>query len=330
MDVRCIGTIAVLAAFVVAPSWGAADASERHRVTGVLDLAAAGSAPAEASTSTAPRVTVPRSSAAEQATRGPWRRAALGTAYAGLYGGAAKIGARLGVEDRFMVRRLETAWLIDVFGHVYTVEHTARAFALLHRWAGNDARSARLHGAWTAAFGSLLYMEIINGYMPNVRFDWLDPVSNAAGAWMASEGPDVVDRHPWLGRFSLELGYDDWSLLTEPDDQAGPFTRIWHDYPNQRWGIGYGIGPIERPWLRVFGTYGVTALDIELMRQEWGIGVELKPHHWLAPWIERLPGGSALLGFVRVLDRDLLLPGLYVHLATWETDPFSDREPFQE
>lgn len=315
----------VTAASLVAP---VADATARHRIAVPVPRATPSFALEEAVPASVGTPAPSWTPAAATVT--PWRRATLGAAYSGLYGGAAKVGARLGLEDRFMVRRLETAWLLDVFGHVYTVEHTARAFAALHRWAGHDPRSARVHGAWTAAFGSLLYMEIINGFMPNVRFDWLDPISNAAGATMASEGPALTARHPWLRRLTLELGYDDWSRLAEPDDQAGPLTRVWHDYPNQRWGIGVGIGPVERPWLRVFGTYGVTALEIEDMRQEWGLGVELKPHHWLAPWIERVPGGGTLLDWIAFVDRDVLLPGLYVHLATWESAPFSDRTPFRE
>ena len=259
-----------------------------------------------------------------------WRQLTLASVYAGVYGGAAKIGSRNGLEDEFRVMRLESAWMVDVFGHVYAVQKTAHVFSALHRWAGSDADRARVHGAWTAAFGSLLYMEIINGFMPGVRFDWLDPVSNAAGAWIASEGPDFADEHPWAERLSLELGYDDWGRLGEPDDQTGPLTRVWHDYPNQRWGVGYGIGPVERPWLRLFGTYGVTSLRIEELRQQWGIGVELKPHHWFEGWIERVPGGGALLAAVRFADRQLLVPGLYVQLVTWESDPFTDREPFDE
>jgi len=257
-----------------------------------------------------------------------WRRLTVAGAYGGLYGGAAKIGSRLGLEDEFRVMRLESAWLIDVFGHVYATKHTGLLFTQLHLWTGADDRTARVHGAWSAAFGSLLYMEIINGFMPGVRFDWVDPVANAAGAALVSEGPTWRERHPWLRRFTLELGYDDWSLLTEPDDQTGPFTRIWHDYPNQRWGLGYAIGPVERPWLRVFGTYGVTSLDIDELRQEWGVGVELKPHHWLAPWIERIPGGERVLDAFAFVDRNLLLPGLYLHLATFESGPLRHSEPF--
>jgi len=261
---------------------------------------------------------------------GPWRRVALGSAYAGLYSGAAKIGSRNGLEQDFVVRRLETAWIIDVFGHIYAVKHTARAFELMHRWAGQDPRTARVQGAWSAAFGALTYMETINGFMPGVRFDWLDPISNAAGAWMVTEGPSVAENHAWMRRLSLEMGFEDWSLLTEPDDEKGPFTRIWHDYPNQRWGVGYGIGPIDREWFRVFGTYGVTSFEIEDLRQEWGLGIELKPHQWFGPWVRRLPGGGTLLDLVDVFDRNLLLPGLYVQLFTWESGPFSDRKPFDE
>ena len=317
----------------VARTPAAADAWRADLLDSAAEVPAAGESTSAAEVPTPPTLTIRPEALATSAPATPapsWRRLTVAGAYGGLYGGAAKIGSRLGLEDEFRVMRLESAWLIDVFGHVYATKHTGLLFTQLHLWTGTDDRTARVHGAWSAAFGSLLYMEIINGFMPGVRFDWVDPVANAAGAALVSEGPTWRERHPWLRRFTLELGYDDWSLLTEPDDQTGPFTRIWHDYPNQRWGLGYAIGPVERPWLRVFGTYGVTSLDIDELRQEWGVGVELKPHHWLAPWIERIPGGERVLDVFAFFDRNLLLPGLYLHLATFESGPLSDREPFDE
>jgi hypothetical protein len=258
------------------------------------------------------------------------RRLALAGAYGGLYGGAAKIGARLGLERDFEIVRLESAWAIDVFGHIYAVRHLSRAFASLHRWAGDDPRTARRRGAWYAGFGSLLYMETINGFMPGVRFDWLDPVSNAAGAWLADGGQDFAARHPWTQRFTYEIGYKSWSQLGEPDRQTGPLTRLWHDYPNTRYGLGYGIGPVRRPWLRIFATYGVTSLELDELRNQFGMGVEFAPHHWVAPLVERAPLGRHLLAFVDAIDRHVMLPVLYVHLFDVETGPFSNRRPFRE
>ena len=258
------------------------------------------------------------------------RRLVLGASYAALYGTAAKLGSRLGLERDFQITRLESAWIIDVFGHMYAVRHTARAFAALHRWAGDDPLTARRHGAWTASFGALLYMETINGFMPGVRFDWMDPLANGAGAWLADGGKDFGAAHAWTQRLTFEVGYKSWSRLTKPDDQAGPLTRFWHDYPNTRFGLGYGLGPVERPWLRLFATYGVTSLSIEDLRNQFGMGVELAPHRWIAPWLERLPLGGRLLALVDAIDRHVMLPGLYFHLFDLETGPFTGREPFAE
>lgn len=257
-------------------------------------------------------------------------RSLLVASYGALYSGAAKVGSRLGLERRFRVQRLESAWAIDVFGHVYAVRHVSRLFGRIHRWAGDDPRTARRRGAWQAAFGAYLYMETINGFMPGVRFDWMDPISNAAGATLASEGPEWAREHPWMRRLSLELGYKDWGRLWKPDRDKGALTRVWHDYPNQRFGIGWGLGPLDREWLRVFATYDVTSFQIEELRNVFGVGVELKPHHWLAPWLRALPGGRTLLRGLEFLDRNLLLPGLYVQLWTVDAPPFSDREPFDE
>lgn len=258
------------------------------------------------------------------------RRLLLAGSYGALYGAAAKVGSRLGLEREFKVTRLESAWLIDAFGHLYAVRHTARAFAALHRWAGDDARTARRRGAWYAGFGALLYMETINGFMPGVRFDWMDPLANGAGAWLADGGEDFAADHAWTRRLTFEVGYKSWSRVSTPDDQKGPLTRFWHDYPNTRYGLGYGLGPVERPWLRVFATYGVTSLEIEALRNQFGMGVELAPHHWIAPWLERLPLGGKLLALVDGIDRHVMLPGLYYHLFDVETGPFTGREPFDE
>ena len=258
------------------------------------------------------------------------RRMMLAGAYGGLYTGAAKVGARLGLEREFKVARLESAWIVDVFGHIYATRHISRGFAALHRWAGDDPLTARRRGAWYAAFGSLLYMEVINGFMPGVRFDWMDPLANGAGAWLADGGEDFGERHAWTRRLTYEVGYKSWRRVGRPDDQSGAFTRLWHDYPNMRFGVGYGIGPLERPWLRVFTTYGVTSFAIEELRNQFGVGIELAPHHWVAPLVERMPLGGRLLALIDGVDRHVMLPGLYIHLFDVETGPFTGREPFDE
>ena len=260
----------------------------------------------------------------------PWRATAALSAHASLYAAATKVGSRFGLERNFEVMRVESAYAYDLVAHVWVVNQLGQLFGRVNEWAGMEPQSARRLGAWGAAFGSLTYMEVINGFMPNVRFDPYDPAANALGAWLAAEGPRLRERWPWARRFSLEFGYRDWGRVFGPEQSSGVAGNVWHDYPNGRFGLGYGLGPAQREWARVFLTYEITSFELEELENRFGVGVELKPQRWLAPWIRRVPGGGGLLAFVNWWDDRLLLPGLYVQLFHVDTGPFSDREPFNE
>lgn len=259
-----------------------------------------------------------------------WRKGAVGASYLSLYAGATKVGSRFGLERRFEVVRLESAYVYDLVAHVWAVREIGGLFAAANRWGGMSPDRARIVGAWGAGFGALTYMEIINGFMPGVRFDPWDPPANALGAWLASDGSAFADRYPWLRRLSFEFGYKDWGRVFGPPQVSGTAGNIWHDYPNGRYALGYGLGPENRDWARLFLSYEITSFELQDLENRIGIGLELKPHEWLSSWAQSLPGGGRLLGFLRWWDRRLLLPGLYLQLWTLDLGAFSDREPFHE
>jgi hypothetical protein len=258
-----------------------------------------------------------------------WRKAALAMGYAGLYGGATKVGSRLGLSPHFQIVRLESAYAYDLVAHVYNVQQLSQLVARLHEGAGMDASRARRYGAWLGAFGPLTYMEVINGFMPGVRFDPLDPVANTLGAWLATSGHDLAQDHPWLQRLSLEFGYKSLARVVGPPRSSGALGNWWHDYPNGRFGLGCAVGPQDAPWLRVFASYEITSLELAALRNRFGLGLEVPAASWLRPWVARLPGGRALLAGYEWLDRRFLMPGAYVQLWTVDAGPFSGREPFQ-
>jgi hypothetical protein len=259
-----------------------------------------------------------------------WRKVLAVGAHVGMYGVATKVGSRFGLERRFKIVRLEKAYAYDIFAHAWSVNQLSQLFAGLDEWAGMSPSTARRTAAWGTAFGALTYMEFINGFMPDVRFDPADPLANALGALIATEGPVLAARHPWMRRLSFEFGYKDLDRTFGPQRDSGFAGNLWHDYPNGRFGIGYGIGPLEHEWFRVFATYEITSMDVETLRNRFGVGLELKPHHWLEPGLDRLPGGSSLVAAIDWLDRRFLLPGLYLQLWTFDTGPFSDQELFRE
>jgi hypothetical protein len=269
-------------------------------------------------------------------TEGPtlersFARTALAWSATGLmYGIATRVGSRYGLEPRFKIVRLESAYAYDLVGHAYLVRQMGGLAADLHGWAGYEKGRARAQGVWFSAFGSELYMETINGFMPGVRFDPLDPLANLVGALMATEGADLARRHPFLQRFSLQFGYRDWGRVFGPARDDATLGNWWHDHPNGRFGLGMDVGPRPRPWLTVFASYEITSLELARLKNRFGLGIELHPLYWLDPVLRPLPGGSVVLDVYDWLNRRILMPGLYVQLFHVDAPPFSDRQPFQE
>jgi hypothetical protein len=255
-----------------------------------------------------------------------WRRGVVLSSYVVLYGSAIEVGSRLGLERRFKMVRLESAYAYDLVAHVYNVQQLGLLMGDLHEWAGLP----RGWGVWAGAFGALTAMEIVNGFMPRVRFDPLDPVANAAGAWLATGGHDLARDHPQLRRFSLEFGYKSWGRVFGPRRSSGTLGNVWHDYPNGRFGVGTAVGPLESPWVRVFVSYEITSMDVARMHNRVGLGVELQAEHWLGPWLRRLPGGKPLVAAYEWLNGRLLMPGLYLQILHFDAGPFSRRQPFDE
>lgn len=251
-------------------------------------------------------------------------------AYGATYGVATKVGSRKGLSSEFKVVRLESAYVYDLVGHAFVVRELGGALTAVTRAAGYPHAASRTAGVWWGAFGSELYMETINGFMPGVRFDPLDPVANFVGAWLASGGRDIAARHPGWSRLSFEFGYRSWSRAFGPARDPATLGNLWHDHPNGRFGLGYAFGPGRRPWLSIVGSYEITSLELAELRNRFGIGIELHPFEWFAGPLSRHAPGRAVLAAYRWLDSRILLPGLYVQLAHVDVGPFSAREPFDE
>jgi len=263
---------------------------------------------------------------------GRWRRQGLvlNGAYAVGFALSTQMGTRLGLDNDYRIKRLETAYMYDLFAHAYVVKNLGEILGSFHRWAGQSPRQARRRGAWLGAFSMLTYMEVLNGFMPTVRFDPLDVPANAAGAWMADGGQDIVSDYPWLEKVSLQFGYKSVHDLFKSRPRESLVDNTWHDYTNGRWGLGVDVGRGRSIMFTMFLTYELTSMDIATMKNRFGMGVEFPVVGWLAPLIEKAPGGRDFMGVYGWLDRRLLIPGLYLQLFHVDTGPWSDQQPFRE
>lgn len=258
------------------------------------------------------------------------RKSALYGMYAGGYAAAWKTGTRHGIQNDFRVMRLESAYGYDFIGHVYATRQMGLIFTSANRWAGLSEDQARRTGVWWGAFGMMTFMEILNGFMPGVRFDPLDIPANFIGAWSADGGLDLAERHPQFQRFSLQFGFQSWSHAFDTSGKRNLSENLWHDYPNGRFGLGYDVGPLARRWMTVFATYEITSMNIATLQNRFGMGVELPVFTWASPFIGRIPGGKGFLSVYDWVDDRILMPVLYIQLFHVDTGPWSQRPPFAE
>jgi len=267
----------------------------------------------------------------EEAHKAPAERmVVVYAAYAAGYASLAHIGTRLGVDGDYQIRRLESAYMYDVFGHVFITRELGLALGSLNRWAGMPDAKARRAGAWYGAFGMQTFEEILNGFMPTARLDLVDIVSNAAGAWWADGGEALRRRSPLFARFSLQYGVKSVRRVFTYQESNNILGGYWHDYVNGRWGIGFDLGPADRRWVTLLATYEITSMDVRTMKNRFGLAVELPVVSWLSPMLRHAPGGAAFLSAYEWVDRRLMLPLFTVQLMTIDTPPFSDRQPFYE
>lgn len=259
-----------------------------------------------------------------------WRRALVNTGYLGGYTFAASLGIRRGIGHEFRVIRLESAYAYDFVAHVWVANQVGRLFSSITRWAGYPDKTSRRRGAWLGAFGMMTFMEICNGFVPTARLDPLDIPANAIGAWLADGYIDIVERHPHLLHFTLEFGWKSMDRLLHGKESSRLLGNAWHDYPNGRFGLGYHVGSVDRPWITVFVTYTINSMDIETLRNQFGFGVELPVVAWAAPAIEMLPGGDLIVGLYSWLDERFLMPLFYIQIYEVDTPAWSNRKPFAE
>ena len=258
------------------------------------------------------------------------RRMLRHSIYAACYTASARIGTRLGIESNYKIMRLESAYAYDFFGHVYSVHQIGLLLVSLNRWAGYPERESRVYGAWYGAFGMLTLMEVLNGFMPNVRFDPLDLPSNFIGAWLASGASGLPERYPHLKRLSLQIGFKSIDRMFHGRESNTMMGNVWHDYPNGRWGVGYDVGPLKRPWFTLFGTYTITSMNVATMKNRFGMGIELNAIGWMAPVITRFPGGRTFMRAYDWLNGRVMIPHLYFQLFHFDVNPWSRRDPFAE
>jgi len=258
------------------------------------------------------------------------RKSVLYGMYAGGYAVAWKTGTRHGIQNDFRVMRLESAYGYDFISHVYATQQMGLIFTSANRWAGLKEDQARRVGVWWGAFGMMTFMEILNGFMPGVRFDPLDIPANFVGAWSADGGLDLADRHTHFQRFSLQFGFQSWSHALDTTGKRNLSENLWHDYPNGRFGLGYDIGPLERRWITLFATYEISSMNVANMQNRFGMGVELPVFTWASPVIKQIPGGKGFLSVYDWVDDRILMPLLYVQLFHVDTGAWSQRPPFAE
>ena len=258
------------------------------------------------------------------------RRFAVDASYVTGYAFATRIGTRLGLDNTYKAVRLESAYMYDVVAHVFATKNIGQVLTGFHQWAGRDVKTSRRRGAWWGAFGMLTYMEVLNGFMPTVRFDALDVPANAAGAWMADGGQDLAERHSWMQRLSLQYGFKSTSRLFAPPPDVGLIEHAWHDYENGRWGLGYDVGPGRFPWFTLHATYEITSMDVRFMQNRFGMGIEVPVIGWGAPLIAAIPGGDVVLDMYEWVERRFITPGLYFEFFHFDTGAWSDRQPFHE
>ena len=259
-----------------------------------------------------------------------WRRSITNAAYVAGYGAGAYIGTPYAMRADYKVIRLESAYAYDVIGHVYCANQLGLILTSLNRWAGYSEKDSRRRGAWWGAFGIMSFMELINGFVPTVRLDPLDIPSNALGAWLADGYLDIVERHPHLEHFSLQFGFKSVARVVSDTHSSNIAVNAWHDYANGRFGLGYHVGSVRRPWITLFATYSISSMNITQLRNRFGFGVELPVVAWTSPLIRHVPGGDTFVTVYSWLDDRWLMPLFYIQLYEHDTPAWSDRAPFRE
>jgi len=258
------------------------------------------------------------------------RKAITTAAYVAGYGAGAYIGTPHAMRGDYRIIRLETAYAYDVIGHVYCANQLGLILTSLNRWAGYSGRDSRRRGAWWGAFGIMSFMELVNGFVPGVRLDPLDIPANALGAWLADGYLDVVERHPHLEHFSLQFGFKSATRVVSSAHSSNLAANAWHDYANGRFGLGYHVGSVHRPWVTLFATYSISTMDIAHLTNRFGFGVELPVVAWATPLIRHVPGGHTFVRAYSWLDERWLMPLFYIQLYEYDTPAWSDRAPFHE
>ncbi|HKJ08490.1 MAG TPA: DUF2279 domain-containing protein [Gammaproteobacteria bacterium] len=241
-----------------------------------------------------------------------------------MWGGAAAVGLygattwwKAGVDGRF--RTADEGWFgqntyaggADKLGHLYSAYVGTRLLALGYQWAGNDQRrSMRLAAATT--LGTLMAVELMDGFSREYRFSLQDSLMNALGTGMGL----LLERDPRLDKLmALRLLYEpsDGASFDPVDNYSGQTYLLvlkgggvpgLNRYPLMRYlglAVGYGSRGYESndPARHSRHLYfGVTldlspVLDDTVFRGRWGGGRAQRATDTFLKFVQ-LPGTAAL------------------------------------
>lgn len=130
----------------------------------------------------------------------------------------------------------------DKLGHAMFAYSGARLLARGYEWAGNDPATALNLGLWTSV-GTLMGVELIDGFSKKWRFSKEDAVANLAGGALAY----VMERNPGLDALvDLRLQYN----APSEGSRFDPFG----DYSSQRYLLVLKASGVpafkQHPWLK--------------------------------------------------------------------------------
>ncbi len=148
----------------------------------------------------------------------------------------------------------------DKCGHFLFSYYVADILGGSMRWSGIDSLRAALYGS-LFAFTLQLYVEIEDGFHPNLGFSFGDLAANTLGSSYAL----VQERYPLLRSISPK-----WSFSPSTRYLHHDYRTIFDDYESQNYWLSFNIAGLTGnrilsflPFLNVAVGYGVTNLDLK-------------------------------------------------------------------
>jgi len=194
----------------------------------------------------------------------------------------------------------------DKCGHFLFSNDAADLVGRSFAWSGIDRPRALLYGAGVA-FAFQLYVEIEDGFHPDLGFSPGDILADGVGACY----PLLQDELPVFGAISPK-----WSAEQSTRYQQGAYRTIFDDYESQNYWLSVNIdgilgesAPSYIPsWLNVAFGYGVTNLDLHGGGdREFYVGLDVD--------VNKLPGDSDILKSIKHLLNYIHVPAPTIRLT---------------